>query len=400
MVFGLLFCLWLLFRLAYLRTGSGIKIAIAYDGHRVPMDDWIRTRRHFSDLLQQGQISQEVSIRLVDPALANSDSRVDHLYKKYKFRAVVLASVSLKAADPSKPSTSLKFTAKHGAGGHEFHEATVRHLNAIALSRPPVVDVHDLIKRNAETLFESLLMLVGACALADNRLAEASGLLTALDTHIAARFKKSEFPRNAIRWWDCSARMRRGNFENTAIPSPDEIADALRYGAAAVERYLDEFPAVGNVQARHLFFAGQLDEALQLTERVIALPMKPSERARANLNHAVLSLFKSNYRNCYESFQRLFNDDLGMLPWEDLVNFADTAREMGQPGAVYLCGLYRMVTKKQVPPELAVAVKAWLDEDASRKDLVKLYARAQRLGAPQAASPKPRTKAKKRSRDR
>ena len=54
--------IWFIWRLAYLKTGKGLKIGVAYDSFAISHKEWNRTRETLKHLFKRNEINKSVSL--------------------------------------------------------------------------------------------------------------------------------------------------------------------------------------------------------------------------------------------------------------------------------------------------------------------------------------------------
>lgn len=399
-VFVLFLALWWVARELYWHSGRGRKVGVVYDGHGVPIDDWVRTRKEFTRLVEEGKLDRHISLRLLPAPMIATHQRQLKISRKYGFSTVLTVTCSQQAG-PATPSslggfqTELRVTFARGV-----KEQFVRQIVEIhgALLRPPKRDdVLGVLKHRAETIFEPLLLWLGVTDLCKEDYAGASRFFHILDNQLQNRFSTDQQPRATIRRLDSLALDAPSRFSPSAIPEPGALETATAAAHKCAKRYGDQFPQVRLVLARDYFFSNKLDDALAETEKALCFNLDADAKAGALLNLAVLCLLLDRPERSADSFDELREKQhLALLDWKDLTKFADCAAEFDYENAVFLQALYRRLagsTDNSKPYEDR-AFK-WLQQDASRNRLRNVLEQAKPV-APMRADAAPATGKEKR----
>ncbi|MBA7691810.1 hypothetical protein ES703_100364 [subsurface metagenome] len=188
-----------------------------------------------------------------------------------------------------------------------------------------------------------------------------------------------EYPRTKIRWLDMNCRLRVTEFSNKEVPPLEELIEIGNFAETAL-CYFDESPSVPIAVARIRFFVGDIEGAIELTNRYLQkieelrkAGTKISDKAlvTSNLNYGFLSFIQGHWVNAYKAYCNMLDvDGYKRENWESIVNFIDYVDDLEcYNGICYLQTLYRLIANKQVSPELSTAARDWVNEDECRKEL-------------------------------
>jgi hypothetical protein len=371
--------IWYVARHVYIRSGRGVRIGIIYRGIRVPLDDWVWTRRKFKSLLDDRQLTNAVSLRMLPPHLYDSPARRDDLQKKLGYTMIVIVTASPAKHSHNPPALKVHFHAKSKAAlSRDFLEATDRHIQNIVSNRPPPPnDLASKLEYTATTLFELILLPLGVIAASDRRFNEATSLLRCLESRIADRFAHDQYPRRAVRYMISRCIVAPACFPTKELPQGDALLEVADQADQAATEFAGEFPDVYHIAARACFFANNLDLAINHATAGLEVAQSDKDKLYLSLDLAVLHLFKSHYAESRKYFSMVFDQfDYRSLNWLDLVDFADYSYDTCSDNALYIRALYRHISPNHsIPPTLASEVDAWLSADMSRSGLKALYRR-------------------------
>jgi hypothetical protein len=391
---GLFFGLWYIGREGYLRGGSGRRVGIHIHSVAVPPEHLALTLRGFESIA--AETPRGVTVRVVPAAAVQSVDASREFQEKYQFDALLHIRVSPATNDANRLVFNVALTnLSRSELQQDFAMESMKHLAQLASrQRKQPVSTMDLLQRKGESLFEVVLAAIAIISYTESEFDEAASLLSVLDRLIASRFKPDEKPRAAFRWLHYQCLIRPSSY-SAASPhkTPEELDAAITKASEAIERFGTEFYEVYPLQARNLFFKNDLDAAVAAVERVAVERCPPFVKAVVALDKALLHLILGHWENA----ARFYAEFLSMpaaeqIDWEELIRFADTAREMGHEPAIYAQCLYRKVFPKTVlDPSMDAALQQWLKADPSRNSLRTLYYRApkfKRLATSEAIEPK------------
>jgi hypothetical protein len=376
LLFVLLFISWWLVRECYWRSGRDMKVAISFEGHRVPFDDLAATRREIASLAHSRDLKHRLSIRLFPPSMTKTTDDRSILKNKYHVSGVLLLTESPRTDNPSQTHTSITLDgAFRKEVSRDFMDATKDHLARIMGSVGNSQSVDQLLRRRAEGIFEAILLILGLVSLTSVESDDASVFLYLLEKRLAQRFKEDEHPRLAVRWLDHLACLRASNYLGSNPPGEEGLIDAVQGCHVAIGRYGTQFPGAQAQLSRNLFFQSKLEEALDVIDGVIECNLKPKDKVVLVLNRAVLCLFLARWESSACDLSTLFAmPESGDLNWKELVGFADCAMEMGHSPAIFIQALYRRILGELDSKDpLHAEVIAWLDSDRSRRKLKHIY---------------------------
>lgn len=388
---------WWLARGVYWRTGRGRKIAVAYEGHRVPPADWSRTLEELARLVEDAKLDHAISLRQIPRRLVDTDEKSRRARRRYGFSMVLRIEVSPsseKEASSQAGHFQVCLTSEFARGIEKQALAQVAQLHAELLSQPPPKDLLGVLRYRAKTIFEPIVLWLGVVEFLEGNHDTASRFFSSLDGRLRARCKEHEKPRVSIRKLDSLALFKPSWFPGATPPGPDGLRAATLAARKNVRRYGAQFPAVRLALARDLFYENELEEALKYTTEALEFPLAPEPKRIAVLHVAVLNLLLDRFENAAEAFEEL--KDSGELPffdWKDLMGFADFAYELGHNNGVFLQALYRRFAAK-VDGSLESRALTWLQEDASRNRLRRFLLNAK--PAPKQGSGAAKAKTKKK----
>jgi len=383
--------IWFISTQFYLRTGKGTKIGLAYDGHAVEINDWKRTRNTLSELLRNGKIKNLVSLRFVPSIVANSEQKANKYMKKYGFTILTAiqqspifrANSSENNQNPMHYNINLRIVTKGKA--EQFLKATLQHYLEILKKRKVGDSLIEVLDAQAHNLHDMMLLFVASHLFLSKEYKDASEILTYLDGFLSSIISQNESPRTKIRWLDINCRLRRTEFSPLQIPPPEELDEIHKFAETAL-CYFDESPSVPIAIARIRFFMGDINGAIEITNRyrqkiegLRKAGVKISDKAQvtSNLNFAFLSFIQGHWENAYKAYCDMLSvDGYRYENWERIIDFIDYVADLEQyEGISYLQTLYRMIAGKKVPNDLRKVAEEWLKKDESRIKLGYLLSR-------------------------
>jgi hypothetical protein len=156
--------------------------------------------------------------------------------------------------------------------------------------------------------------------------------------------------------------IRASTYPPENPPQESALESAIEQCDLAIAKFGHQFPALHNAQARNLFFALRLDEARIRTRALLAsgITLPPTTRHTALLNVAVLSLLLDDFGSAEREFYT-FNGETNVATFgEQLVRFADFARDYGFESAVFLQVRYRETLRLSVSADLQQEFARWV----------------------------------------
>ena len=387
----------------YLRTGHGAKIGIAYDGHGVPLDDWLRAKRKLRGLLRDNSAEPIASIRILPRHVVESDRARSRTIRRYGL-ALLVEARWCKKIETDQPTSTFKIQCP----GIQSLERELRDRILIDFGNIPnrtegATDTIDRLDRIATGLYERVLLLLGAHFMSKTLYDDGYICLCTLDNQLSGISAIGESPRRNIREKAVYCMLFPALFDNANPPGPDGIDKANAICIKAINIYGIEFPFLYNLHARVRFFAGDVDGALDLVNQGLAHNLEPLPETHAILNLGVLELFRANWDQAHKHLSNfLARGNLSQMPWDSLIEFSLYAISHGYYSAKYLYAFYMLCTGSAIPPEKRSDVVQWLDEDTSRRGLKELLNRATLIKTSGGAlsTPKVRPKIKRRKKKR
>ncbi len=371
---------WLVATQSYLRTGRGTKIGLAYDGHAVDVADWKRTCDTLRDLLMNGEIRNLVALRFVPFSIAKAPERADEFMKKYGFAILtaVQESPGTRGAQKGKHQRiNLRILSK--AEQQQFLKTTLQHYSEILRRRGVGDSLIEVLDAQARNLYDMMLLFVASHLYLTGKYRDAAAILKHLDNLLSVIMRADERPRTEIRWLDMNCRLREAEFRCRAIPEPAMISDIRKFAESAL-CYFDDSPAVPIALARIRFFDGDVQGAIELTDRFlqkIAEVKKAGQEISdkawvcANLNHGFLSFIQGHWVNAAKAYSNMLaRQAYAREDWNIIIEFADYVADLGCfEGTRYLQVLYRLLAQKPVPTDLLTGAQDWVNTDDSRREL-------------------------------
>lgn len=369
---------WLLGREVYWRSGTTRKLAVAYDGYRIPIDDWIRIRGELKHLCVSKNLISYVTIRLVTRMMVADEQTWGLTKKKYGFTALLNISHSPSVKDGSEPCWSFSFNATtRNAFVTELQELASASQGEAFISKvgvPRSASLSELLQFRARHLFEVVLLSLAIIEFTERKWAPAIAMLGVLDQELSRNSPAGKNPRRLVRLLRALCLSAGSAYPANAVPLQGELQRISRDSQEAVDKYGEEFPFLYNRQARNLFFLGELNEALRLANKSVDSNNEEVHKTCGLLNVAVLHLLLDHYKDAAAALRAfLASDSIFVFTWPDLIDFAELARHK-YPQAIFLCGLYRKIfDPRDIHPLIQVDVEAWLKEEQARKELETIY---------------------------
>jgi len=397
---------WWLGRSIYWRIGSGRKVGISCDAYKLPMDDWIETRRQISLLCESFAPEQKVHLKLLPVSMTSTEHRWEKAERRFSIPLLFRVVVSPSAEKPEEPIFEIQYRASFGA---RLRTSFVGVIDASAYALLTPRKVHSLkeaLRYNAANLFDMILLYLGVIDFAQGRRESAAVFLNKLDQRISDRFAVNQHPRSTVRWLRSLCLVHASIFPGDKPPEADDLIHVTALCRQAVEAYGSEFPHLFCNLARDLYYLKDLTGALEATDQALASAgLSKVNQALAQLHRAVLTLFLDRYEEAAQSFGGFFQSGVtNSFDWSDLINFADFAYEYGHKQAVFIKVLYRKVSGATVPKQLGDKLSEWIVADPARNQLGLFY----HTGIPGAAmaippapkNPSGKRKSSKKSRKR
>lgn len=409
---------WFVIIQIYLHTGQATKIGLAYDGYKVEPREWARIRNMLRDLLKNGKITNQVSLRFVPVRTTKIDRYAKKYMKRYGFTILVAIQQSPHIKEdnhkhdqhPFFPEVSIRLTK---VVEKQFVETTLKRTVQIVAQRTKTINtLSQVVEARVRNLHDMMLLLIATLYYREHKYEDCAAISQHLDQSLSLIMGPSQEPRIQVRSLDMSSRLRPSVVSVRDLPAPDKLKDIRDFAETAL-RYFDEFPAAGIDISRIRFLTGDDQGAIRLTERFGAKIEEVKKAGRQPtgkvlvvylLNSGFLSFIQGHWFNAYDFYAKMLSvPEYHNEDWDNLIEFIDYVETLERyDGICCLQMFYRLIANKPVPPELRKASQEWLNQDDSRKELRTLLSRSypQLVKTPQkliASSEKDDKKVKQRS---
>ncbi|MGD1916990.1 MAG: hypothetical protein ACFCBV_12505 [Phycisphaerales bacterium] len=253
----------------------------------------------------------------------------------------------------------------------DFLVETVRHANALFSNREPTQTIKELFSQRAHRLFDAVLLIVAALEFNHNDTnSESIELLSFLDSRLAEKFDKADYPRVPVRVLWMTAIVQPSRYRAGETTGPDHLALAIERCDLAIQLFDLETSEPRLLQARNYFYANNLTSAVHVLSPLDDRKLPLTDRTMLLLDLFVLSLLQGKWKPAVKYLQRLRREGKAhRLDWPDLITFADDAVAMGFEHAVYMQVLYRKIASVEVSADLHGALNQWLSESQRRAPL-------------------------------
>ncbi len=363
-------------RQLYLRSGRGRRVGVFVDGVGIPHEQLEETMRELRDLAQEGATRQHIVVKFLPRELVAPDERCQRFQRRFGLTSVLWMSVSPSSSTTAAQSISIKLhTVSRDRLALAARTATAQHCAALLALGTLSNSLADALRQRASSLIDVLLFAVAAECLGSNDFDEAAAIFCVIDRRLASKQPPQHNPRLAAREYAVWCLTRSSVY--TAKQPPGELA--LERAIADCERAMalfgQQFPNLHHPQARNYFFAGQLDVALALMQKLDLSQLQEPERVVAELDIAVLQLLRCNWATAAKHFGPIVaSPAFATIDIHELIAFADCARDMGYDEAIFLQALYRAIECQAAPPEpFHGDATRWLAEDDSKAALRRIY---------------------------
>lgn len=405
-----LFLFWLIGTQLYLRTGSGVKIGVAYENYKIDITDWKHTKAILKDLFRDEQLRNRISLRFV-PLRA---TEVEKIGKRFSKRYSFTILFSLQQSDTNDPIQPYRMSISLQSGKQALpyikttlqNSLAIHAVRSLAQNKTPL----DILRNKALNLHDMVLLFVATHNFVTGHYEDASVILRHIDGTLEGIFAPMQQPRFSIRELDARCCVDRLAFPIESIPPHDELERMLQFADKGM-RYFDDFGFVYSSIARAKFLYGDVDSALALTHRcnqVIETLQKKGDKINQSalstlyLNYGFLYFILGQWHNSYNSFQKLFQlADYQRDDWSSLVDFVDYVHSLEcYEGTPFLQVLYRKAAGHKIPPSMNQSALQWLQIDGSRRALGSLLHRSFAPSGSRQPAQKCPAKKKKRPRKR
>jgi hypothetical protein len=382
--------LWWVARWVYWRAGGGRRVGIAYEGFRIPIDDWADTRKQLSLLCEGLEKEARVRLKLIPAWMTANEKRWERTQKKLNlpliFRVIMEKEKSEERKKVIESKIGIQLSANFGVQiTKEFKEVMHRN-NQILFSHEKPEGARDALHLRADSLFNVLLYYVGLIDFTQLKFQSALRYFRTLENRISFKFKPEDAIRVELRSLLGQCLTLPSSFPADRPPEGEELLKVVSLSEEAAKLYGEEQPFVYGVHSRNLFYLKDLMGALAANEKAISLSAakghpKPVHAASFMLNRAVLNLFTGNEKVAAESFKAFFAENtVAFFNWRDLIKFADFSYEYGYTSADFMRALYRRALGKPVPEDVQKRLTRWLGNKPARGVLaVVLNSQQQRI---------------------
>ncbi|MCX5634235.1 MAG: hypothetical protein NTW55_00105 [Planctomycetota bacterium] len=380
------FLVWLLSTQIYLRTGTGYKIGIAYEGDKIKQDDWRKTQDILRDLFRDNKIQKKVKLRFVPSVFSHENNKAVTFAKRYKFQILASIQETMQANPTSHKEIRIRIESK------PQYDAFMKNVFHQVIMFPKITQSKNLLEildTHAQSLRDIILLLVGTTLFHSEKYEDAAIILRYLDNALEATLSPSQPPRLQVRNLDMHSRLTKARFPAAKIPPYEELNE-IKQVAETTICYFDQFPDVALSVARVRFLVGDVNGAVELTKMAVdkvhnieksGQQVPSAFRANIFLNHAFLSYIQGHWSNFYESLKIILNDKTyTTLKWDDLVNWSDYVDSLEQfEGIVFLKVIYRLIAGQIPDKNMLEEANRWANSDGSRDQLSKTLNRCMSL---------------------
>lgn len=378
--------IWLLGTQIYLRTGTEVKIGLAYEGYKIDISDWKQTKTILKDLFKDEKLKNRVSLRFVPLRVVEAEKIGRRFAKRYGF-TIILTLQQSETVDKKKPlHIGFSITTKQQA--LPYIKTNLQNTIAIlsGLSNQQNKTAFDIIKNKALSLHNMLLLFVATHHFVSEHYEDASVILRHIDDSLKDIFPPVKQPRLSIREMDARCCISKLTFPISDIPLPDDLERRIRFAERAM-CYFDTFAFVYASIARARFLAGDLHSAIELTRQCSQVIerlqsqgkiINPTALSTFYLNSGFLFFVQGHWHNSFSSYQKLLHDsDFKNQTWDGLVAFIDYVASLEfYEGIQCLQVLYRKIAGQPVSSSLNQAALNWIRDDGSRKSFEELLSSA------------------------
>lgn len=371
----LLDLLWIISTQFYLRTGSGVKIGVVYEGYKVDLADWKQTKAMLKDLFQDEKIKKKVSLRFVPLRVVQADKIGQRFAKRYSFTILLTLEESKTNNDKTPVKLGLSINTKQGA--LPFMKTTIPHCLAILAARPNTKEqtALDILRNKALNLHDLLLFFVATHNFVMENYEDASAILRHIDQELdKARLEPMRPPRFQIREFFVRSCISKLNFSLSQVPSPDELEQRIQFAENAMPLFND-FAGVYTSISRAKFLIGDVDSAIQLTtcfQARIEELQKTGHTINADvmftlhLNAGFLAFIQRHWEDAYNWYDQMIKLNGYKQDWSALVEFIDYVDSLEQyEGICYLKMLYRKLAGQAIGSSISQIAMKWLHAEDS-----------------------------------
>ncbi|MCA9292609.1 MAG: hypothetical protein KDA20_02210 [Phycisphaerales bacterium] len=375
--FGTGLGLWWAGREFYYRSGAGRRVAVSFSHHRLDPLDFAYARRALEREIEDSR-RPRISVRRLPPELVDKDSKRERFLKRYKIDHELRVLVS----PVGKSGARYRLDWESGnmqAVDVRLKDAIGQLMDMLGAQSVKARSITELLEQQSRIVYEILLVGLGMTAFVKGNFEEASSFLSSLDDCLGEKWNETHHIRFDVRWTDHLCRTSLAAFPGNDPPGPERLEQLRAITQSTVDRYGRQFPICLAAHSRILFYLGDLDGALAATEA--GLSRIERGRPLLLLNRAVLHLFLSNWKKSATAFEEFFaTKEINRFNWDDLVGFAECARDHKYDAAVYLLALYwRIKNREGMPIGLYEDADKWVQTDKSKGHLRSILHKAPRL---------------------
>lgn len=383
--------IWFLITQGYLRTGRGTKIGLAYDGHKVDILDWKRTKKKLCDLLKSGEIKNEVTLKFVPLDFCANSEIADKYQKRYGFTILLKAQQSpLLTNDPDNAQNPIPVIVKPviatTAEADKFVQTTFKDILKVNKMRNSETTLADSLDAQAQNVHDMLLLFVASHCYLKKDYEDAAIILKFLDESLSPLVRPDQNPRKQIRALIIHSCLGPSRFSTNEIPQLDKLLEIRKFAETALPFFDDSYYVPIDL-SRIRFLTEDIEGAIELTERfkerieeVKEGGQEPAKRALIvyYLNSGFLEFIRGHWMNAYESYRSMLSiDEYRNESWKIIIEFIDYVESLERyDGICYLQTFYRLIINRSVPKELRTAAQEWVERDDSRKELRSLLSRS------------------------
>jgi len=380
------FLLWLLLTQIYLRSGSGYKIGIAYEGDKIKQDDWKKTQDILKDLFRDNKIQKKVKLRFVPSVFSHENNKAVIFAKRYKFQILASVQETMQANPVSHKEIKIRVESKPQ---YDAFLQNVFPQGIVFSKQTQSKNLLEILNTHAQSLRDILLLFVGTMLFHSEKYEDAAIILRYLDKTLETTLNPSQPPRLQVRNLDMHSRLAKARFPAAKIPPYEELNE-IKQVAETTICYFEQFSDVALTVARVRFLVGDVNGAVELTKMAVdkvhnieksGQQVPSAFRANIYLNDAFLSYIQGHWSNFYESLNIILNDETyTLLKWDDLVAWADYVDSLEQfDGIVFLKVIYKLLAGQTPDKDMVEEANRWAKSDDSRHQLSKTLNRCMRL---------------------
>mgnify|MGYP003641777831 CR=1 FL=1 len=360
----------LIWRWRYLTSGKGYRVAIAFEGIEISADNMAGAQRELDALAHD--VGLVINVKWIPAELISSNSKSLEFQRKFKLYLCTLVNVSKKLSGDRdieiNLSVNTKFTRSLKADLIKSMESPVK---GLAQSHQPATSYLEQRQYIAKSVYEIVLLIVSTRLINDESYINALKVLQTLEKCVRKRgLNDTDRPLPTIRRMVVDLALYCTNYDIGCGVNEGRFRRASELLEHIVRRYGEQFEDVYIRAARQAFVSGDIETAIQYSERLLR-SADTQMQSFGKLNLAALNLLSGNFIESNKYYIEFFKTELrNKLDWNDLIRFADLCRRNGQQHAVYLQYLYRSVVNGvDVPVAIEVDYQHWITSHADTESL-------------------------------